>query len=154
MNIKIHILTVVFLLSFNFSYAEQLVSKEAQNYYDEGVKAQEGSDFFNAEVFYQKVFLLDPTNPRWWKFITNNRGVILARQGDLARAEVAFKAVLKADPEYKPAQLNLGLIYDRNKPRCESLEYWAKYFDLENLKPKDLIIEEGKEKPQTNKEAK
>lgn len=137
---------VLFILLFycSVSYSEDLVLREAINSYNEGVEAQKAGKFQAADVAYQKTFLMDPYNPVWQKFISNNRGVMYAREGYLEEAEMAFKAALKIDPNYKSAQLNLGMIYDKHRSRLESLEYWTKLLDLEKLKPKRLIIEGSK----------
>lgn len=133
---------LIILFFFNFSYAGELVSQEAVNYYNEGVKAQKADNFSAADIAYQKALLLDPYNPKWNKFIINNRGIMYAQSGDLEKAEASFNEVLKIDPNYQPAQFNLGLIYEKRRSRLESLEYWAKVFELDKLKPQDFIIEE------------
>ena len=141
---KIAFVLFILLFYYNASYSEDLVSREAINYYNEGVNAQKAGKFQAADVAYQKTLLIDPYNYAWKKFILNNRGVMYAREGDLEEAERAFKAALKIDANYKSAQLNLGIIYDKYRSRLEALEYWTKLFALERLKPKRLIIEESK----------
>lgn len=137
------VLLLIFLFC-NLSYAAELVSKEAVNYYNEGVKAQKAGNFAMAEINYQKTLLLDPYNTSWQKFIINNRGVMYARQGDLEKSEAAFDEALRIDPNYKPAQLNLGFIYETRRTKLESLEYWLKVLNinLTEVKPKGFVIEE------------
>jgi len=108
-----------------------------------GVKAQEGGNFIEAEDCYQKALLMDPSNAVLRKFVMHNRAVMYAKEGDLQKAETAFDALLRVDPNYKTAELNLGIIYDKRKSRLEALEYWAKMFKLEDEKPKDFAIEKG-----------
>lgn len=133
------------LFHFSLSYAGELVAKEAVNYYNEAVKAQKAANFAVADINYQKTLLLDPNNSKWKKFITNNYGVMYAQQGNLEKAEASFNEVLKIDPNYQPAKLNLGYIYEKRRSRLESLEYWLKVLniDLDQLKPKDFILEEN-----------
>src|SRR3989338_4589999 len=120
------ILFVLFILLFycNASYSEDMMSEEAVNYYNEGVNAQKAGKFQAADVAYQKTLLIYPYNPAWQKFILNSRGVMYAREGDLKEEEGAFKAALQIDANYKSAQLNLGIIYDKYRSRLEALEYW------------------------------
>jgi Tfp pilus assembly protein PilF len=66
-----------------------------------------------------------------------------AHSGNLIKAEEKFKAALELDPDYRSAQLNLGLTYDRQKDRAKSTQYWLEIsrIDLETLKPEDFITE-------------
>ena len=139
---RILLLPVFLLMCGKISFAGDLIAKEAGTYYNEGVKAQKAGNFDAAETAYQKTLILAPNDLDWIKFITNNRGVILAKGGDLPRAEMAFKAALEIDPNYKSACMNLGLVYEKLKNRLESLEYWAKAFEFEKLKPKDFVLQE------------
>jgi tetratricopeptide (TPR) repeat protein len=141
-------LLVVLLMSCSLSFAGELTSKEAVNYFNDGVKAQKECKLQEAEMNYQKTILLDPSNRDLQKFIVNNRGVMYVQQGDLEKAEAAFNEVLKMDPNYRPAQLNLGFIYDKTRSRLESIEYWLKILNinLDELKPKDYILEESRQK--------
>jgi tetratricopeptide (TPR) repeat protein len=84
----------------------------------------------------------NPQEPAYQKFIINNMGVIYALRSDWKQAEQFFVAALKIDPEYRPAQLNLGLVYDKTKDQLTQLEYWAKMFDLEAMKPKTYLMVE------------
>lgn len=140
-------LLIPLLLFFSLADAGELVSPEAVNYYHEGVKAQKAGNFAAAETCYQKVLLLDPYHTKWQKFILNNRAVMSAQQGDLEKAEAAFNEVLTMDPDYQPAKLSLGLIYEKRRSELESIKYWLNLLkiDLEAAKPKNFIIEEGLE---------
>ena len=142
---KMLLLVVVFLLCCSVSYAGDLTSKEAVNYYNDGVKAQKGGNLAEADINYQKALLLDPNNREWVKFIMNNRGVMFAQFGDLDRADEAFRIALQADPGYKAAQMNMGILSDKRRTRCESLEYWAKVFDLDKLIPKKFVMADSQE---------
>lgn len=142
---KIFLLFIMLLLCYNPLYAQGLTAKEAVNYFNQAVKAQEEGNYSEAKVAYKKTALLDPYNPEWQKFIGNNMGIIYVQEGNLEQAEAAFDAVLNIDPDYQPAKLNLGLVYDLRRTRLESLEYWADLFNWEEQKPRDFILEEQKE---------
>ncbi|MDD2688987.1 MAG: tetratricopeptide repeat protein [Candidatus Omnitrophica bacterium] len=133
-------LTLFLLLFYNFSYGEELIAKEAVDYYNQGVKAQNGGDLSEADTFYQKTLIVDPNNLDWQKLILNNRGIMYAERGDLKNAEIAFNEALKIDPNFSTAMLNLGLVYEMRRTRLESLEYWAQVFRLDEKKPKNFII--------------
>ncbi|MDD4900429.1 MAG: tetratricopeptide repeat protein [Candidatus Omnitrophica bacterium] len=143
---KIVALAVIALFCSSLAFAAEkkpLYNELAREHFTKGVKAQEGGNFTEAEDFYQKALLMDPSNVTLRKFVMHNRAVIYAKEGDLQKAETAFDALLRMDPNYKTAELNLGITYDKRKSRLEALEYWAKMFKLEDQKPKDFAIEEG-----------
>ena len=139
------LLLTALLFYFSLSYAGELTSQEAVNYYNEGVKAQKAANFAAADSAYQKVLLLDPYNPEWQKFILNNRAIMYAQQGDLEKAEAAFNEVLTMDPNYQPTKLNLGFIYEQRRSELESIKYWLGVLkiNLDEVKPKGFVIEEG-----------
>ena len=145
------LLVLAFLLCYNLSYAGELLSKEAAKYYNEGVRAQKTRDFISANTAFKKALLLDPYNPKWHRADMNNFGIVCTLRGEFDKAEWAFKETLKIEPNYKPAMLNLGLVYELSKPRLEALEYWMKVLEFLNFKPKDFIIEEGELKPEESK---
>lgn len=152
MNAKrAYFLFLVLFFYAGIAWAGELTAKEAVIYFKEGVGAQKDGNLDKAELSYQKTLLLDPANREYQKFILNNRGVMLTQVGDLAGAEAAFVEVLKMDPAYQPAQLNLGLVYDKQKNRLKALEYWARVFDIERLKPKNFIIEEQQQQQKKKK---
>lgn len=142
------IFLALFLFSvYNISCAGDLASKEAENYYKEGVKLQQRGDFREAEINYQKVLIVDPFNSTWQKYIINNRGVMYGQMGDLRMAEQLFNEALAIDPGYETAKLNLGFIYEGRRSELESLKYWIGVLkiDLDSIKPKGFVVEEPKE---------
>jgi len=141
------IIKIAFLILFFpiMAFAGNMAADEALYYYNEGVKEQKANNLVAADTYYQKAVLLSPYNLTWQKYILNNRGVIAAKQGDIETAEQAFNEALKIDPEYEQALLNLGMIYEMRRSRLESLEYWAKIFGFDRLKPKDFVMQ-GQEK--------
>jgi len=137
---RILLVLISFLLCYNFAFAGSLVADEAGTYFNEGVKAQKGGNFQAAEISYQKTLLIAPDSKKWKKYIFNNYGAMFAQMGELQRAEEALNNALKVDPDYMPAKLNLGMINDKQRTRLESLEYWAKVFNLDSLKPKEFVV--------------
>ena len=129
------------LLFMGSSMAGKLAEDEAITYYNDGVAAQKEGKFFNAVTAYKKVLLMAPNNTDIQKFIANNMGVMYVKKGDLAMAEWSFKEALAIDPTYKPAQMNLGLIYDIKGNRAQAIEYWYKVFEVDKHKPKDFLIQ-------------
>ncbi len=144
----IALLAVLFSLSAGVLFAQELSSKEAMNYFAEGVKAQEEGDAFKAHTAYQKALLLDPGNKALKKFILNNYGVMYFKSGQAFRAETTFREVLEIDKDYYPARVNLGFIVDLKKDELTSIKYWMDVLkiDLNSLKPKDFIVEENQTK--------
>lgn len=134
---------VLLILIAGTCFAGELMSKEADNYFNEGVKSQTSANFVEADINYQKALLVAPYSLELQKYILNNRGIMLAELGDLDQAESSFKAALSIDPSYKPAQLNLGYIYEKRRSRLESLEYWLQVLNinLDQLKPKSFVIQ-------------
>ncbi|TRZ94351.1 hypothetical protein D4R78_06540 [bacterium] len=142
MNKKLILATVLSVFfSINFSYAGELLSREAINYYNEGVREQEKGNLYAADYAYHKAILLnlDVVN---LKSLLNNYGVMYLQLEDLKNAENFFNQALGIDSNYRIAQLNLGLIYDKKDNRLKALEYWLKILniDLNKLKPKNFII--------------
>ena len=145
---KVVLLAAMALFFFSLVYAagkKPLYNEFAREHFARGVVAQEGGNFIEAEDCYQKALLIDPSNANLRKFVMQNRAVMYAKEGDFQKAETAFNALLRIDPNYKIAELNLGIIYDQKKSRLEALEYWAKMFKLEDQKPKDFALENGQE---------
>jgi len=139
---KVLFALLVMVCFSGFVYAEGIASREeAYKYFNAGVKAQKSGDFEKATKEYSMAMML---TSKYNKFILHNRGVMYAIRGDYASAAAAFKEVLSLDPNYMPARLNLGRIYDMQADRCTSLEYWANLLNMEKAKPKSFIMEEEK----------
>ncbi|MBN3040073.1 MAG: hypothetical protein JW867_03010 [Candidatus Omnitrophica bacterium] len=142
-----------FFLSFGFSvfgqYYQYAAHPEAINYYNEGVKAQTGGNSDDALTAYQKALFLAHNDTKLQNRIINNMGIIYAKKGLVKQAEQAFKEVIFADPDYRPAKVNLGLIYEQYGDRVMALEYWAEALNWDNLKPKAFVVGETLE-PETN----
>ncbi len=142
MNKKLILVTVLSVFfSINFSYAGELIAREAVNYYNEGVSEQERGNLYTADYAYHKAILLN-LDVIYLKSILNNYGVMYLQLEDLKNAENFFNQALGIDPDYRIAQLNLGLIYDKKDDKLKALEYWLKILniDLNTIKPKNFII--------------
>jgi tetratricopeptide (TPR) repeat protein len=142
---------ILFLICLfcNPSYGSKLLSEEALNYYNEGVRAQMRDDLYDAEINYQKAILLD-TNCK--KFVFNNYGVIYAYRGETEKAESAFKEALKIDPDYHVATSNLSLLYlklsmfYKNKGDVKrAFDNLEKAFCYIHYREEPFIIEEEKD---------
>jgi tetratricopeptide (TPR) repeat protein len=137
--IKLFFLCFFTIVLVKDSYSQALSAKEAVNYYNEGVRAQKNGDFDAAMTAYKKTSLL---SSYYNKFCMNNEGVIYAQLGDIKRAEALFNAVIAMDPDYLPAKLNIGMIYDMQVDKIKALEYWANVFEIDKLKPKTFTASE------------
>ncbi len=145
MTVKNILLVVVFVLvTCSLVFAGDLIAPKAEDYFHEGVKAQKEGQWAAAVAFYSKSKLVDPMNADYEKYIINNAGVRYIKEGDIEKAEAAFRDALRLDPSYRPAQLNLGLILDMCYPKLAALEYWLKVYDinLDQIKPKSFVLEE------------
>jgi seryl-tRNA synthetase len=69
-------------------------------------------------------FLRDCESEPCRKIKLNIAGIDYAINKEFSLAEKYFKDALKADPSFKPAKLNLGLVYQNTKPAQEAADYW------------------------------
>lgn len=139
------LLFFVLILMAN-AFASEVISKEAVNYYNQGLELQKISNFEVADSMYEKALILDPTDSKLQKFILNNRGVMLALNGRIDEAELFFNKALQIDKNYLPAKLNLGFIYEQRGNELESIKYWLKVLNinLDKMKPKGYLLEDGR----------
>jgi len=75
-------------------------------------------------------FLQNCSTPLCTKIILNNSGINYAKSEQWEEAENAFKEALSNDPDYEPAKLNLGLVYDKIKTKKEAVDYWLKVYNI------------------------
>ena len=134
---------IIFLLSYTISCAGELFDQQAEESFREGVQAHRAGNFPEAGACYQKAHMLNPNNAEMAKHIMNNHAIIVAETGNLKEAEAMFKELINRYPDYKPAAINLGFIYDKRRSHVESLEYWVEVLELQKLKPTDYLIDEG-----------
>ena len=101
MRIQKGMLLLVFVLSYGFSYAGELVAKEAANYFNDGVLAQKEGRYSDAEKNYQKTILMDPSNKEWLFLIASNyfNYAVFAQKGSrYSDAEKNYQKTILMDP--------------------------------------------------------
>jgi len=134
---------IIFLLSCTVSSAGELFDQQAEESFREGIQAHKAGNFPEAGALYQKALMLNPNNAEMAKHIMNNHAIIVAKAGNMKEAEAMFKQLINRYPDYRPAAINLGFIYDKRRSRLESLEYWVEVLELQKIKPTDYLIDEG-----------
>jgi tetratricopeptide (TPR) repeat protein len=142
-RVTLFLLAIVFCF-YGAAFCGDLIAKQAEFYFNEGVKEQKAGNYEKSETSYAKVALVDPYNAKWQAMIVNNRGVMMLSKGDMPGAEQCFNTALSIDPNFRPAKLNLGFIYEKRRSELESIKYWLKVLniDLDSLKPKGYILSE------------
>jgi len=104
------IVLFIIILFCGIVYGSELFYEEAVGRYNEGVRAQKARDFYSAQTSYQKSIIIDK-GTRCKKYIFNNLGVLYIENGQVAKAEIAFREALRLDPDYKTAASNIALLY-------------------------------------------
>lgn len=134
---------IIFLLVLCVNcFAGEMATKESVICFNEGVKAQKSGEFSKAMSAYQKALYMDPYDEAGYrKEIMNNVACMYAKSGDIDKAVEAFEQILSFDPHNKLANLNLGLIYNKNGERCRALECWARIVE----EPIDFVAAEPRE---------
>ncbi|MFA5276334.1 MAG: hypothetical protein WC417_05530 [Candidatus Omnitrophota bacterium] len=102
--------------------AEAIIQKAGLN----NIKPKDFISDFNGN----EQFLQNCSSTLCKKIILNSSGIKYAKSEEWQKAEAAFKEALSNDPNYKPAKLNLGLVYDEIKSKKEALDYWLKAYDI------------------------
>ncbi len=139
------VLCLGLFIFWNTASATEMLTAEALQYYNEGVRMQQKGNYVAAEIAYRKFIMLSPKDMEHRKRIINNIGVMYTRMGQIDKAEEAFREVLQLQPDYMPAKLNLGLVYELKGQEMRALQYWARLFELDKMKPKDFVLsEDGK----------
>jgi len=102
--------------------------------YDQWVKNSFGALRELKPVRYGKTERIDPvaaTDTPGQPATLNRQAVALREQGRFDKAAEAYKAAITADPTYKPAILNLGILYDMYLgDNAHALEMYARYLAL------------------------
>ncbi len=135
-------LMIILVVFYHPAPAQNLLSGEARIYYNKAVRAQKAGDFQTAYTLYQKALLLYPV---YQEAIVNNLGVMFVFNNDWDKAKASFSEVLKANPGYKPALFNLGLLHYMRGDEKEALRYWIKYLEVGELGFRSFIVEQEKE---------
>jgi tetratricopeptide (TPR) repeat protein len=137
----------LFLLTSTASFAaEKFSTEQAFNFLYEGVREQRNGEIDRAKSLYQKALVLNPDNQVLLKYVLNNMGSVSLKSGNMQEAEEFFLKALKIDPQYLPAKINMGFVYDTTRDELTAIKYWLSVLnmDLRNLKPKDCIVDDGK----------
>ena len=130
-----------FFSSFSVIDAGELAFQEAAGYYNEGVIAQKGGYFDDADTAYNKALMLDQ-DLEYYKFIMNNIGVIQIEQEDFEAAEICFRKALEEDPDYKVARFNLGLLFYMKKDYPKALKQILKVLEINSVSLDSFTIED------------
>jgi tetratricopeptide (TPR) repeat protein len=135
----IGVAAAIFLFA-GVSYAGKLAQEEGLNYYNEGVLAQKSGGLDSAIVAYQKAMVIGMEVASYRKFIFNNVGVIYAAKGQMEQAENMFLEALKLDPQYKPTNFNLAVLYMKQGLCNKAMVYLTKSYNISG----EFVIETEK----------
>ena len=98
------------------------LEKDANDYYQDGLRAQADSNLKDAQEYFLKAAELDD------KFAAayNNLGIVYEQEGKLNRAEEMYLKAVSVDPGYAPAYSNLALFNECKGDVSKALDYWRK----------------------------
>jgi tetratricopeptide (TPR) repeat protein len=137
---KVLVTVAAVLLLTSVSFAGKLVEEEGFAYYNEGVQAQQTGGFDTALVAYQKAMVIGMEVASYRKYIFNNVGVIYAAKGQMEQAEAMFLEALKLDPEYKPSNFNIAVLYMKQGLCNKAMAYLTKSYNISG----EYVIEQVK----------
>ena len=93
-----------------------------------------------AEAALKAALGVNPGNP----VVGNELGIVERKLGKFSEAEAAYQRTISADPNYAPAHLNLGVLYDLylGEPQ-KALEQFERYIAIagENKQVAGWVIE-------------
>ena len=135
---RVLITAAAVLLWAGVSFAGKLVEQEGLNYYNEGIQLQKAGNVDGAIVSYQKAMVIGVDAANYRKFVYNNVGVIYAEKGEMDRAEAMFLEALKLDPEYKPANFNMAVLYMKQGLCNKAMIYLTKSYNISG----EFVIEQ------------
>jgi tetratricopeptide (TPR) repeat protein len=142
---KLLVAIAAVLLWTSVLYAGKLVEEEGINYYNEGVQAQKAGNYDTAVQAYQKAMVIGLDAANYRKFIFNNVGVIYSEKGEMDQAENMFLEALKIDPDYKPTNFNIAVLYMKQGMCNKAMVYLTKSY---NISGEYVIEQEKAPKPQ------
>jgi len=128
------------LLWTGVSHAGKLIEEEGVNYYNEGVQAQKAGNYDTAVTAYQKAMVIGLDAANYRKYIFNNVGVIYSEKGEMDKAESMFLEALKIDPEYKPTNFNIAILYMKQGLCNKAMMYLTKSYNISG----EYVIEQEK----------
>ena len=121
-------------------FAGQLIEEEGLSYYNEGVQAQKAGNLDTAVTAYQKAMVIGLDAAKYRKFIYNNVGVIYSEKGEMDQAENMFLEALKIDPDYKPTNFNIAILYMKQGLCNKAMAYLTKSYNISG----EYVIEQEK----------
>ncbi len=121
------IISFIFLSTFSYSplaFAQDVTQnkKLAQEYRDEGVKAQRHGDPDTALMYFQKAVEIDPA----MAVAYNDIGVIYEAKGMNDQAKLAYGKAIDLDPNLPGPYYNLGSIYSKEGDFDKAISYFKK----------------------------
>jgi tetratricopeptide (TPR) repeat protein len=137
---KVLVAIAAVLLWTSVLYAGKLIEEEGLNYYNEGVQAQKTGNFDTALASYQKAMVIGLDASNYRAYIFNNVGVIYSEKGDMDKAESMFLEALKIDPEYKPANFNIAVLYMKQGLCNKAMVYLTKSYNISG----EYVVEQEK----------
>ena len=127
---KVLVAIAAVLLWTSALYAGKLIEEEGANYFNEGVQAQKAGNFDSALAMYQKAMVIGMDAANYRKFVFNNVGVIYSEKGEMDQAESMFLEALKIDPEYKPTNFNIAVLYMKQGLCNKAMVFLTKSYNI------------------------
>ncbi len=115
---KVLLLTLSLLL-LSCSAKKGDTQEEWRYLYDLGMSSFYAKNYSEAIAYLYRASRVAPEEPKIW----NALGVTYMEVEEFGKAEEAFKRVLKLDPDYSEAKMNLGILYFRMKDYRKAISY-------------------------------
>ena len=120
------ICAVLFFVSYQSPCFSVDFSEQAQEYREEGYKAQQRGDIQKAISFYTKAISLNPESADAY----NDLGVVYETIGELDLAEHNYLKAISLDSFYLPTYSNLAYLYEKTGEIKKAAFYWRKRVKL------------------------
>ena len=115
---KVLLLTLSLLL-LSCSAKKGDTQEEWRYLYDLGMSSFYAKNYSEAIAYLYRASRVAPGEPKIW----NALGVTYMEVEEFGKAEEAFKRVLKLDPDYSEAKMNLGILYFKMKDYRKAISY-------------------------------
>lgn len=99
-----------------------ITKKQAVEYREKGLKAQQLGDYDTALSYYQKAVELNPQ----YAVVYNDLGVVYESRGMLELAEQHYLRAIELDANYLASYYNLAAFYEKEDKPLSALYYWRK----------------------------
>ncbi|MBN1913652.1 MAG: tetratricopeptide repeat protein [Candidatus Omnitrophica bacterium] len=106
--------------------AQAQVNREAQDYRQQGLEAQEEGNIEEALACYQKAIIIDSNFPEAY----NDIGIILEAKGQLEQAKYMYLKAVEIAPDYPYSYTNLALLFEAQKDYVQAIPNWVKRASL------------------------